>query len=399
MKVYLLLLDHAQSFFYSDDPGPGELDDPAADPPQSGILASLERRWTAFRKQFYEADDGVALRARRAWNWMHSLTRPDEGMLVRLRSARRIDLHHPASRGEGEVDAIWKTYLDSRCRSHQISLAYNAVLAVPAVAVLWALPGPNVLGFWFAYRTIHHWRIVRGIKRVRQSVIPTRYHPEPSLDLPVERDVDGKVRHQAVEGREHQLSQYVDWLGPDRRGGRFGSVLRFALPNSLSLLRIVLALVFPWARPQWRAGLVVAAGLSDLFDGRLSRALGGTSTVGQILDPVADKLFVGLVLITLMLEGTLSVPEIMLVGFRDLAVVAGTAWSVVRSGWGSVRHMPPSWLGKLATTGQLVFLLVLTMAREPANLLVLPVELAAATFSVLAGLDYLRRENPLATDS
>ncbi len=398
VKVYLLLLDNVQSLFYSDDEQLGASEDPTAGAHRRGLVGWLERKWAAFRRGFYEADDGVALRARRAWDWLHSLTRPDEGMLVRLRSARRVDLHHPASRSGDEVRAIWMSYLASRHRSHLIALGYNAVLAVPAVALLWALPGPNVFGFWFGYRTIHHWRIVRGIGAVWNGSTPTDYHPETSLDLPVERDGNGKVHHRAVEGREHHLGEHLERLELLRRGGMSVVLLRFAIPNSLSLLRIVLAFVFPWAPTTWRGGLIVTAGLSDLFDGQLSRALGGTSLLGQILDPVADKLFVGSVLITLVLAGGLTVPEVLLIGFRDLAVLAGTAWSVARLGLGSVRHMPPSWLGKLATAGQIGFLLLLTLTHEKANPLILPVELAAVTFSVLAGLDYLRRKHPSPTD-
>ena len=48
------------------------------------------------------------LRARQAWNWLHSLTHPDEGMLVRVRSSRRIDLYHPASRDSAGVTTIWR---------------------------------------------------------------------------------------------------------------------------------------------------------------------------------------------------------------------------------------------------------------------------------------------------
>jgi len=398
VNVYLLLLDNVQSFFYSDDEQISASEDPTADVDRAGFVGWLERKWAAFRRSFYEADDGVALRARRAWDWLHSLTRPDEGMLVRLRSSRRIELHYPASRSEDEVRSIWMGYLALRYRSHLIALGYNAVLAVPAVALLWALPGPNVFGFWFGYRTIHHWRIVTGIGSVRKSSTPTNYLPEASLDLPVRRDGDGQAHHLIVEGREHRLGKYLERLELLRQGGMSVFLLRFALPNALSLLRIVLAFVFPWSPGGWRGGLIVAAGLSDLFDGQLSRALGGTSLLGQILDPVADKLFVGSVLITLVIGGGLTVPEVLLIGFRDVAVLAGTAWSVVRYGLGSIRHMPPSWLGKLATAGQIGFLLLLTLVHEKANPLILPVELAAVTFSVLAGLDYLRRKSPPSTD-
>ena len=168
---------------------------------------------------------------------------------------------------------------------------------------------------------------------------------------------------------------------------------RWIIPNSLSLARIGLALGFPWVPVGWRGGVVIAAGLSDAFDGRLSRALHGTSTLGRILDPVADKLFVGIVLVTLVIEGKLTVFELVLLGFRDLAVLAASAWSVVRRGWRSLHYMPPSWLGKIATAGQLGFLVLLTLGMNQETPQVRCVEVAAGTFSLAAGVGYLARRS------
>ena len=186
--------------------------------------------------------------------------------------------------------------------------------------------------------------------------------------------------------------------GPDSRGT--AHLVRFVVPNGLSLLRIGLALAFPWVPTTQRGGVVIAAGLSDLFDGRLSRALQGSSTFGQILDPLADKLFVGIVLITLVLDRVLSPVELLLLGFRDLVVLAGSIWSVVRHGWKSLRHMPPSLLGKLATAGQLGFLVLLTLGRDRDHTTSLfrLIEVAAMVISVLAGLDYLGRKRSLIND-
>lgn len=168
---------------------------------------------------------------------------------------------------------------------------------------------------------------------------------------------------------------------------------RWIIPNSLSLARIGLALGFPWVPIGWRGGVVIGAGLSDLFDGRLSRALNGTSTLGQILDPVADKLFVGIVLVTLVTEGKLAVLELVFLGFRDLTVLAGSAWSVMRQGWRSLHQMPPSWLGKIATAGQLGFLVLLTLGMNQETPQVRCVEVAAGTFSLAAGVGYLARRS------
>jgi phosphatidylglycerophosphate synthase len=195
----------------------------------------------------------------------------------------------------------------------------------------------------------------------------------------------------------HSKSRYWFLAFPegDQPTARF---LKVVVPNSLSLLRIVLALAFPFIPPTWRAGTVVAAAFTDLFDGRLSRALQGTSTLGQILDPLADKLFVGMVLLTMVIGGELSLLELALVGFRDLAVLAGSAWSVLRRGWVSLKQMPPSIPGKLATGGQFGFLMLVALGFDRTGMFLRTVEGLTMVLSIIAGIDYLVRKRTTTGD-
>jgi phosphatidylglycerophosphate synthase len=190
-----------------------------------------------------------------------------------------------------------------------------------------------------------------------------------------------------------------DWFAASPPDARQASrLVKLVVPNALSLLRIGLAMVFPFLPRSWSAGTIIAAALTDLFDGRLSRALHGTSTLGQVLDPVADKLFVGMVLLTMVLGRELSLLELGLVGFRDLAVLSGSAWSVVRQGWGSLKQMPPSILGKLTTGGQFGFLMLVALGLDRAGLSLRTVEGATMVLSVAAGIDYLGRKSTMTGD-
>jgi CDP-diacylglycerol--glycerol-3-phosphate 3-phosphatidyltransferase len=79
-----------------------------------------------------------------------------------------------------------------------------------------------------------------------------------------------------------------------------------ALPNLLTLFRIglvpLIVWVLSWGTP---AGRAIAAGgfllacFTDFFDGWLARRRGLTSALGQLLDPLADKLIVAATLIML----------------------------------------------------------------------------------------------------
>ena len=165
--------------------------------PQSGIRKWIHDRLEKFKAAWQDAGSGALYWMRRAWDWLHTLVRPDEAMLARLWSARRIKLHHPAARSEVDVRANWRNYLDRQWRRHLFWLVFNAVITPPSV-ILAVLPGPNLIGFWFAYRAIHHVIVVWGITRAQRNLVPTELHPLESLDLPIEHDDDGKARHAAL---------------------------------------------------------------------------------------------------------------------------------------------------------------------------------------------------------
>ena len=102
------------------------------------------------------------------------------------------------------------------------------------------------------------------------------------------------------------------------------------LPNFLTFFRILLipVLVVILTRPGRTASLMAAATfflacLSDFFDGYLARRWGISTTLGELLDPLADKLIVAAALIMLAgLDRTPMVPAWMIVVIigREIAV-------------------------------------------------------------------------------
>jgi cardiolipin synthase len=87
------------------------------------------------------------------------------------------------------------------------------------------------------------------------------------------------------------------------------------LPNALTILRILLvpvfavAFVIPGPGARIVAVLVFAlAGISDWLDGFAARKLKANSDFGRMLDPIADKVLVGVALMMLVAEGTFN-PE------------------------------------------------------------------------------------------
>ena len=86
-----------------------------------------------------------------------------------------------------------------------------------------------------------------------------------------------------------------------------------ALPNIITILRILLvpvfavAFVMPGDAARLVAFLIFAiAGFSDWLDGFAARKLKAGSAFGRMLDPIADKVLVGVALMMLVAEGTFT---------------------------------------------------------------------------------------------
>ena len=98
------------------------------------------------------------------------------------------------------------------------------------------------------------------------------------------------------------------------------------LPNIISFARLCAVPCAIWLVLHRRFApattLFIAAGISDALDGYLARRRGGT-TLGAVLDPLADKTLMVGMFVTLAATGQLPDWLAILVVFRDLVIVGG----------------------------------------------------------------------------
>jgi len=99
------------------------------------------------------------------------------------------------------------------------------------------------------------------------------------------------------------------------------------LPNALSLVRIFLVpvlvvflIVVPRPYNLTAAAVFLAAVLTDWLDGRIARSTRQVTTLGKLLDPVADKLLISASLISLVQMRRVDAWMVVLIVCRDLAI-------------------------------------------------------------------------------
>ncbi|MBL4692672.1 MAG: CDP-alcohol phosphatidyltransferase family protein [Magnetovibrio sp.] len=99
------------------------------------------------------------------------------------------------------------------------------------------------------------------------------------------------------------------------------------LPNIITLLRLAAVPLTIWLIMEnmllYAFWLFVAAGVSDALDGFIAKRFGMETELGKYLDPLADKALLVTIYISLGYEGYMANWLVILVVFRDIAIVGG----------------------------------------------------------------------------
>jgi len=144
--------------------------------------------------------------------------------------------------------------------------------------------------------------------------------------------------------------------------------------------------------------LFILAASTDGLDGYIARKRKIVTNLGKLLDPLADKLLVGAVLISLVEMGKLDAwvaiviisREWAVTGLRQVALLEGVV--LAASKW-----------GKWKTTIQIAMIVVLLLNNLPFEFIHVPVDTivvwAAAIITVYSGIDYFVKNKTLIIES
>jgi len=114
-----------------------------------------------------------------------------------------------------------------------------------------------------------------------------------------------------------------------------GKKMIWNIPNILTLLRLILIPVY-WllmmVRNNETAALIVFlfASATDLLDGYIARKYNQVTDWGKLFDPLADKLMVLSVLLSLLLKGIIPTAIIVIVLIKEALMMMGAAFMLYR---------------------------------------------------------------------
>ncbi len=124
------------------------------------------------------------------------------------------------------------------------------------------------------------------------------------------------------------------------------------IPNAITALRLLLVPVFVWLlfwhnRPVDASVLLGILGATDWVDGYLARRLGQVSTLGKIIDPVADRVLVATGVMSIIVYGAVPV----WFGVVTLVREAVVSLAVLLLATLGAERIDVLWVGKAGTFG------------------------------------------------
>ena len=136
------------------------------------------------------------------------------------------------------------------------------------------------------------------------------------------------------------------------------------VPNALSFLRLLGVPLFLWLllgpkADGWALVVLMASGITDWLDGRLARALDQYSRLGELLDPLADRLYTVATLVAFLIRGIVPWWVLVLIIGRDVVVSAALPL-LRRKGY---LAFPVLYIGKAATLNLLYAFPLLLLAQ------------------------------------
>ena len=219
MDVFLVPVGRESYELYCE-----HVDEPEAEPeaPPAGFWARLDPRYlfARLKHRFHQ----VLLEAERErrqeraevapGSWIRRITRPvmrwvaesiaEQRLLWNLRRHETATLNHPDDVSSDAALAVMRQQLSRDFDKHRYWLVIDSLLMVLS-GLLILIPGPNILGYYFAFRVVGHYFSLRGARKGLELVHWSCAASEPLTELRQALALDEPARLRQAEAVASRL--------------------------------------------------------------------------------------------------------------------------------------------------------------------------------------------------
>lgn len=128
----------------------------------------------------------------------------EQRLLWNLRREAEVAAYYPPDLTFDQAHTLIRRTLQRDWERHRLWLAVDSVLLLGSVALI-LLPGPNIIGYYFAFRVMGHWLSIRGAVQGLKTV---KWIGQPCAPLSALRDavaLDREARTRHVDAVAEQL--------------------------------------------------------------------------------------------------------------------------------------------------------------------------------------------------
>ena len=190
---------------------PVEEPQPAAN--SKGIIGRIRYQFAVMlhqaeaRRRAGSAASRAATRLGRLQDWIMAWVAEriaEQRLLWNLRRENAVVAFHPQDLTFEQAHTLIRRTLQRDWERHRLWLVVDSLLLLGSIALI-LLPGPNVIGYYFAFRVMGHWLSIRGALQGLTNVTWTGQPSEPLTKLRQAASLTGDERRLHVREIAQQL--------------------------------------------------------------------------------------------------------------------------------------------------------------------------------------------------
>lgn len=209
MDVFVIPIGAERYELYCETP----IEAPQPDAAAPGIIGRLRYRFAVMlhqaedRRRGGQAYPRATTRIGRLQEWIMAWVAEriaEQRLLWNLRRERDVLAFHPQDLTFDQALTLIHRTLQRDYERHRVWLVVDTLLLIGSIALI-LLPGPNIIGYYFAFRVMGHWLSIRGAQQGLRRVSWTGKPCEPLTKLREVALLKGDARSQRVQEIEEQL--------------------------------------------------------------------------------------------------------------------------------------------------------------------------------------------------